>query len=87
MVSTKFVVFLFQVDQDHVETVIPAVGRRVRVVNGMHRGETGVLLGLNEKSFSCSVELELRNGAGDRVSATRGCTLIPLATHPHDERR
>ena len=40
------------------ETVIPAVGRRVRIVNGAYRDATGVLLGLNEKRFSCSVQLD-----------------------------
>lgn len=47
-----------QLDQDDLETVIPAVGRRVCVVNGRGRGATGVLLGIDVEDFSVSVEVD-----------------------------
>ena len=49
---------VLQLDQDDLETVIPAVGRRVCVVNGRGRGATGVLLGIDVEDFSVSVEVD-----------------------------
>jgi KN17 SH3-like C-terminal domain len=46
-----------RLDQVHLETVIPALGRTVRVLNGRHRGEDATLETLDEASFSCSVKL------------------------------
>ena len=45
-------------DQQHVETVIPAVGGCVLIVNGERRGEKGILKELNVKKFSGNIELD-----------------------------
>ena len=47
-----------KVDQAHLETVIPACGKKVLIVNGAYRGKTAVLLELNERKFSCSVRID-----------------------------
>lgn len=49
-----------KLDQSHLETVIPAVGRLVRVVNGAYRGSTATLTALNEKDYC--VQLEVAHG-------------------------
>lgn len=46
-----------KVDQEHLETVIPAIGKNVLVVNGAYRGTEAVLQAINEKAFSCTVKL------------------------------
>ncbi|XP_047111489.1 DNA/RNA-binding protein KIN17 [Schistocerca piceifrons] len=46
-----------KLDQAHLETVIPAVGRKVKVVNGAYRGCEAVLKHLDEKNFCVSVEV------------------------------
>ncbi|KAL4226249.1 hypothetical protein ACF0H5_014232 [Mactra antiquata] len=46
-----------RVDQSHLETVIPAVGKTVVIVNGAYRGEHAKLEGINERKFSCTVSL------------------------------
>ncbi|XP_014672782.1 PREDICTED: DNA/RNA-binding protein KIN17-like [Priapulus caudatus] len=47
-----------KVDQTHLETVIPAHGKAVRIVNGAYRGCDAVLLELDEKNFCCKVRVE-----------------------------
>ena len=49
---------VLKVDQTHLETVIPAIGRPVLILNGRWRGHKGTLLSLDEKAFSVSVEIE-----------------------------
>lgn len=44
-------------DQAHLETVIPAVGRLVKVVNGAYRGSVAILLHLNEKKYCVNIEI------------------------------
>ena len=46
-----------QVDQSHMETVIPAIGKDVLIVNGAYRGTNGRLLSMNEQSFTCNLKL------------------------------
>lgn len=46
-----------KLDQAHLETVIPAVGRPVRVVNGAYRGSNATLLRIDERNFCASVEI------------------------------
>jgi len=38
--------------------IITAIGKRVRVVNGRHRGRTAVMLALDADRFSVELELE-----------------------------
>lgn len=46
-----------KVDQTHVETVIPAIGKPVLIVNGAYRGEEATLESIDEKKFCCSLRL------------------------------
>ena len=49
---------LLKLDQDALETVIPAPGGRVLVVNGAWRGEAGTLLAIDEANFCVRVQLD-----------------------------
>lgn len=46
-----------KVDQAHVETVIPAVGKLVRVLNGGYRGCKATLLSLDQDNFCVAIEI------------------------------
>lgn len=46
-----------EVDQDDLETVIPAPGKLVRILNGRWKGQSAVVLGIDEASFSVSLRL------------------------------
>lgn len=46
-----------KVDQVHVETVIPAVGKSVRVLNGAYRNSKATLNAVNQDAFSCTIEI------------------------------
>ncbi|KAJ8877952.1 hypothetical protein PR048_022415 [Dryococelus australis] len=46
-----------KLDQAHLETVIPAIGRSVRIVNGAYRGCNAMLRAVDEKNFAVSVEI------------------------------
>lgn len=46
-----------RIDQSHLETVIPAQGKKVLIVNGAYRGEEAILESIDEKKFSCSVSI------------------------------
>ncbi|XP_028398092.1 DNA/RNA-binding protein KIN17-like [Dendronephthya gigantea] len=48
---------VLKIDQTYLETVIPAIGRLVLILNGRYRGQKGTLLNLDEKTFSVSVEI------------------------------
>eukprot|EP00697_Spironema_sp_BW2_P003799 gnl/Spiro4/1504_TR813_c0_g1_i1.p1 gnl/Spiro4/1504_TR813_c0_g1~~gnl/Spiro4/1504_TR813_c0_g1_i1.p1 ORF type:complete len:512 (+),score=98.63 gnl/Spiro4/1504_TR813_c0_g1_i1:69-1604(+) len=56
-------------DQSQLETVLPALGGRVRVVNGPHRGCSATLLAINVKDFCASIRLESGAGTDSTVSA------------------
>ncbi|KAK9885885.1 hypothetical protein WA026_013760 [Henosepilachna vigintioctopunctata] len=47
-----------KIDQEFLETVIPALGKLVLIVNGAYRQEIATLLSLNESKFSASLEIE-----------------------------
>ncbi len=49
---------LLRLDQDDVETVIPAVGGRVMVVNGRCVGDVGELLSLDTEGFCVAVRID-----------------------------
>ena len=53
-----------QLDQDDLETVIPAVGKRVRILNGPCRGDTATLLSIDVDDFSVAVEVDAGRRAG-----------------------
>ncbi|XP_030380021.1 DNA/RNA-binding protein KIN17 [Scaptodrosophila lebanonensis] len=46
-----------KVDQAHLETVIPALGKPVLVVNGAYRGTKAILRNLNERQYSVNIEV------------------------------
>ncbi|KDO30767.1 hypothetical protein SPRG_04668 [Saprolegnia parasitica CBS 223.65] len=48
---------IVRVDQDDLETVIPLVGKPVKIVNGLGRGHLGTLVSINEEAFAVSVLL------------------------------
>ncbi|EGB09728.1 hypothetical protein AURANDRAFT_58917 [Aureococcus anophagefferens] len=47
-----------QLDQDDLETVIPAVGKRVKILNGVGRGLVATLVAIDVDDFSVAVEVE-----------------------------
>ncbi|XP_058272710.1 DNA/RNA-binding protein KIN17 isoform X1 [Hemibagrus wyckioides] len=47
-----------KLDQSHLETVIPAPGKRVVIVNGQYRGMEAVLEGIDEKNFSAQLTID-----------------------------
>ena len=46
-----------RLDQVHVETVIPAIGRKVLVVNGGYRGQQAILEAIHQEKFSVDITL------------------------------
>lgn len=60
-----------KIDQEHLETVIPALGKLVKVVNGAYRGETATLLDLDEKKYSVDIEIASGLLKGRKVSCVQ----------------
>ncbi|KAM9245700.1 DNA/RNA-binding protein KIN17 isoform 2-T2 [Leptosomus discolor] len=56
-----------KLDQTHLETVIPAPGKKVMVLNGGYRGNEGVLESINEKRFSATIIIDSGPLKGRRV--------------------
>ena len=46
-----------KVDQKYLETVLPAIGRTVKVVNGPYVGSHATLLAIDVDSFTCQIKL------------------------------
>lgn len=46
-----------KLDQKHCETVIPVVGKKVKVLNGAYRGSVAYLNDINEDKFCVSIEI------------------------------
>ena len=59
---------LLEMDQEDLETVIPAAGGRVRIVNGRGRGLDARLIAINEEKYSVDVRIEEGPCAGMEVS-------------------
>lgn len=57
-----------KLDQNHVETVIPAPGKRVLILNGPHRDIEALLEGIDEKNFSATLTLDSGQQKGKRVT-------------------
>ncbi|KTF93395.1 hypothetical protein cypCar_00028246, partial [Cyprinus carpio] len=47
-----------KLDQSHLETVIPAPGKRVLIVNGQYKDTEAILEGINEHKFSATLTLD-----------------------------
>ncbi|NXY35590.1 KIN17 protein, partial [Pomatorhinus ruficollis] len=56
-----------KLDQTHLETVIPAPGKKVMVLNGGYRGNEGILESINEKRFSVTITIDSGLLKGRRV--------------------
>ncbi|CAG9808149.1 unnamed protein product [Chironomus riparius] len=48
----------FKLDQEHLETVIPKVDGRLRVLNGAYRDGIAILKSIETSKFSCTIEIE-----------------------------
>lgn len=47
-----------KLDQTHLETVIPAPGKKILILNGGYKGNYGVLDSINEKRFSATIIID-----------------------------
>ncbi|XP_043964875.1 DNA/RNA-binding protein KIN17 isoform X2 [Gambusia affinis] len=56
-----------KLDQNHLETVIPAPGKRVLILNGPYRDTEALLEGIDEKKFSATLTLDSGPQKGDMV--------------------
>ncbi|XP_059181775.1 DNA/RNA-binding protein KIN17 [Centropristis striata] len=56
-----------KLDQNHLETVIPAPGKRVLILNGAYRDTEALLEGIDEKNFSATLTLDSGQQKGKRV--------------------
>lgn len=54
----------FKLDQEHLETVIPKIDGRVRVLNGAYRDNVAILKSIETSKFSCTLEIEKGNYKG-----------------------
>ncbi|CAF1342668.1 unnamed protein product [Adineta steineri] len=57
-----------RVDQAHVETVIPAIGKNVLIVNGAYRGEEATLEDIHQDTFSVDVTILTGSMIGTRFN-------------------
>ena len=48
---------IIKLDQAHLETVLPAIGKHVLVLNGAYRGEQAILEEINEKEFNANLSI------------------------------
>lgn len=56
-----------KLDQSHLETVIPAPGKRVMILNGEYRNTEALLEAIDEKKFSATLTLDSGRWRGKRV--------------------
>eukprot|EP00415_Alexandrium_ostenfeldii_P003398 UN3398 len=49
---------LIRLEQEMLETVIPNVGKQVRLVKGTHKGRLATMKGINVEQFCVSITLE-----------------------------
>ena len=47
-----------KLDQEHLETVIPNVGRRVKILNGAYVGQEATLVDVNFDKYCCGIRIE-----------------------------
>ncbi|GMF66204.1 unnamed protein product [Phytophthora lilii] len=69
---------VLRLDQDHLETVIPKPGRKVKIVNGLGRGCTAKLLDISVDDFCARIRIESGSHKGevlDRVEYEDICRL------------
>ncbi|MBN3289874.1 KIN17 protein, partial [Polypterus senegalus] len=56
-----------KLDQSHLETVIPALGKQVLVLNGVHRGKEAIMDCIDEKSFSATIIMDSGHLKGQKI--------------------
>lgn len=56
-----------RIDQSHAETVIPAIGKKVLVVNGAYRGQQAILEDIHQERFSVDITLLTGSMIGTRI--------------------
>jgi len=56
-----------KLDQNHLETVIPQVGREVVILWGQYEGETAILRSIDTEKFSASLKLETGKYKGEKL--------------------
>jgi len=56
-----------KLDQDHLETVVPQVGREVVILWGQYKGETAILRNIDTEKFSASLKIESGNHKGEKL--------------------
>merc|ERR1711872_694083 len=56
-----------KLDQDHLETVVPQVGREVVILWGQYKGETAILRNIDSEKFSASLKIESGNHKGEKL--------------------
>uniref|UniRef100_A0A671XV76 Kin17 DNA and RNA binding protein n=1 Tax=Sparus aurata TaxID=8175 RepID=A0A671XV76_SPAAU len=64
-----------KLDQNHVETVIPAPGKRVLILNGPYRDVEAVLEGIDEKNFSATLTLETVSISWAVLKSAKNCAV------------
>lgn len=69
-----------KLDQTHLETVLPAPGKLVKILNGRHRGENATMVGINEKSFTATIKLTNGPSKGETISKIAYEDISKLAT-------
>jgi len=57
-----------RVDQAHIETVVPAIGKKVLIVNGAYRGEEAILEDLHQDKFCVDVTIQTGPMLGTRLN-------------------
>lgn len=70
-----------KLDQEHLETVIPAIGKQVKVVNGAYRNEIAKLLSINEKKFCADIEIDTGLLQGRKVKDVEYEDICKLADY------
>jgi len=60
-----------RVDEAHLETVIPALGKPVVVLRGEYSGQTALLESIDEPHFCCSIRLQTGRSRGQVVDSVQ----------------
>ncbi|XP_051889868.1 DNA/RNA-binding protein KIN17 [Pristis pectinata] len=68
-----------KVDQTHLETVIPAPGKKLLVVNGGYRGNEAILDSIHEQSFSATIIIDSGPLQGRKVEGVQYEDISKLA--------
>ncbi|XP_005993942.1 DNA/RNA-binding protein KIN17 isoform X2 [Latimeria chalumnae] len=68
-----------KLDQTHLETVIPAPGKRVLVLNGGYKGNEAILDSIDEKKFCATVTIDSGPLKGRRVEGVQYEDISKLA--------